>query len=159
LPGETPVPPDRINRIVNQTVQALTDHWARMKAEGQDVVRGPIFVTKAGGCQSQPTLYRRSFPPIAKRAKLAPTRPYTLGHTSAVLLLAADVNVRVVSRRLGHSDIATTLKHYGHTLPEMQDKALGAMSALFAGPAKVDAEPNNTQMTHHVPASVIPVSS
>jgi integrase len=71
------------------------------------------------------------FKPLLKRAGLPDVRPYDLRHTSATLLLAAGVNIRVISERLGHESIEITLKHYAHCLPCMQEKAVEAVEALF----------------------------
>lgn len=46
-----------------------------------------------------------------------------LRHTSASLLLDAGVSVKVVSERLGHADIRTTLSTYTHLLPTSQERA------------------------------------
>jgi integrase len=58
-------------------------------------------------------------------------RFHDLRHTSATLLLMANVNVKVVSERLGHSDVGLTLNCYSHCLPTMQKKAAEAMDALL----------------------------
>lgn len=42
---------------------------------------------------------------------------HTLRHTHATTLLLAGENIRVVQERLGHVDVATTLRLYGHVLP------------------------------------------
>lgn len=42
---------------------------------------------------------------------------HTLRHTHATTLLMAGQNIRVVQERLGHADVATTLRLYGHVLP------------------------------------------
>ena len=42
---------------------------------------------------------------------------HTLRHTHATTLLLAGENIRVVQERLGHADVATTLRLYGHVLP------------------------------------------
>lgn len=42
---------------------------------------------------------------------------HTLRHTHATALLMAGQNIRVVQERLGHADVATTLRLYGHVLP------------------------------------------
>jgi integrase len=63
----------------------------------------------------------RSFLPILKRAALPTVRVYDLRHTVATLLLAADVNMKVVSERLGSA----------HSLPSMQHKATRAIEAIF----------------------------
>lgn len=121
----------RTIRLTVRTMTALADHRKRMVEEEQDVERGTIFVTRAGGFQSQATIYRRSFLPILKKAGLAKVRPYILRHTSATLLLCKDVSVMAVSRRLGHEKIQTTLEHYGHVLPSMQERAVEVMEEVF----------------------------
>ena len=51
------------------------------------------------------------------------------------LLLMADVNVKVVSERLGHAKIQITLDTYSHVLPTMQKKAAEKLGALWAAEA------------------------
>jgi integrase len=121
----------RTIRLTARTMAVLAEHRKRMAEEGQDVDRGTIFVTRAGSFQSQATIYRRSFMPILKKAGLAKVRPYILRHTSATLLLGKDVSVMAVSRRLGHEKIRTTLEHYGHVLPSMQERAVEVMEEVF----------------------------
>lgn len=57
--------------------------------------------------------------------------PYTFRHTMATLLLRAGVPLKVVSERLGHSDVMTTLRHYSHVLEGDQDRAAGAMETVL----------------------------
>lgn len=45
-----------------------------------------------------------------------------LRHTHGSILLYEGVNIKYLSRRLGHSDIATTLNIYMHILDEMEQK-------------------------------------
>lgn len=45
-----------------------------------------------------------------------------LRHTHGSILLYEGVNIKYLSRRLGHSDIATTLNVYMHILDEMEQK-------------------------------------
>jgi integrase len=58
-------------------------------------------------------------------------RFHDLRHTCASLLLLANVNVKVVSERLGHADVATTLNIYSHLLPTTQATAATAMEGLL----------------------------
>ncbi len=46
-------------------------------------------------------------------------------------MLANDVDARTVQEILGHSDVATTLRFYGHVLPSMRRRA----GAVFDGAA------------------------
>lgn len=58
-------------------------------------------------------------------------RIHDMRHTHATWLLAADVNVKVVSERLGHSNIRITLDTYAHVLGTMQEKAVEALSNII----------------------------
>ena len=48
------------------------------------------------------------------------------------VLLKMGISPKVVSERLGHTKINITLDLYSHVLPDMQDEAAEAMSALLA---------------------------
>jgi len=39
------------------------------------------------------------------------------------MLLEAGINPKVMSERLGHASIATTMDIYSHVLPDIQDQA------------------------------------
>lgn len=47
----------------------------------------------------------------------AGTRFHSLRHTHASWLIANGCDIKTVSERLGHSDVAVTLKVYGHLMP------------------------------------------
>ena len=54
-----------------------------------------------------------------------------LRHTAATLLIAAGVDVRTISARLGHALTSTTLNIYIHALKESDHRAANAVSALL----------------------------
>lgn len=61
-----------------------------------------------------------------------PTIPFHgLRHTAATLLIAAGVDVRTISARLGHALTSTTLNIYIHALKESDHKAANAISSLL----------------------------
>ena len=62
-------------------------------------------------------------------------RLHDLRHTHASHLLAAGVNPRVVSERLGHSSVSFTLDTYGHVMPGQQAEAAEAAAALLTARA------------------------
>ena len=62
-------------------------------------------------------LTSRRFKPLLKGAGLPHFRFHDLRHTCATLLLTKNVNPKVVSEMLGHSNIAITLDIYSHVLP------------------------------------------
>ncbi|USK62002.1 tyrosine-type recombinase/integrase [Peribacillus asahii] len=45
-----------------------------------------------------------------------------LGHTNATLLMKQGINLKIVSKRLGHARVEITLDIYSHTNEEMQKK-------------------------------------
>lgn len=73
-----------------------------------------------------------------REASLVPKamRFHDLRHTHATQLLRAGVNVKVVSERLGHRDVKTTLDTYAHVLPDMQESAVTALSWLVSRPER-----------------------
>ena len=48
-------------------------------------------------------------------------------------MLAANENVMMVARRLGHSTTALTLDVYGHVMPGMQESAAQRLDELLWG--------------------------
>ena len=67
-------------------------------------------------------------------------RFHDLRHTHASHLLAARVNVKLVSERLGHASVAFTLDTYAHVMPGDQAQAAAAVAALVS--ASVTASPD-----------------
>lgn len=61
---------------------------------------------------------------------------HSLRHTHASMLLYRGINIKYISRRLGHKDIVTTLQTYSHVLDEMEQKESrqvdATMNELFA---------------------------
>ncbi|MGN6218874.1 MAG: tyrosine-type recombinase/integrase [Microbacterium sp.] len=57
---------------------------------------------------------------------------HELRHTHATLLLRAGVHPKIVSERLGHADIQTTLNTYSHAVKTLQRGAADLVGALLA---------------------------
>ncbi|XZI01446.1 tyrosine-type recombinase/integrase [Clostridium perfringens] len=54
-----------------------------------------------------------------------------LRHTHATLLILNGENIKIVSDRLGHNDITTTLNTYTHIMEEMKDNTAELLDNLF----------------------------
>lgn len=54
--------------------------------------------------------------------EINPITFHALRHTHASILLYREINIKYVSRRLGHTDIVTTLQTYGHILDELEQR-------------------------------------
>jgi integrase len=63
-------------------------------------------------------------------------RFHDLRHSHATELLRSGVNIKVISERLGHSSVATTLDTCSHVDTRMQSEAADELDAAF-GLAKI----------------------
>ncbi|WP_246946149.1 site-specific integrase [Bacillus pinisoli] len=76
------------------------------------------------GTPFNPANVRRNLKRIIKAANLPDIRFHDLRHTHATILLSNGINVKVISERLGHSNIKVTLDTYSHVLPSMQEEVV-----------------------------------
>jgi integrase len=119
--------------LTRGAVDALRAHLARQLEEIDRAgslwqENGLVFASLTGRPLDRHDLTSRQFKPLLERAGLPrKTRFHDLRHTCATLLLTKNVNPKVVSEMLGHSNIAITLDTYSHVLPNMQDSAARAL--------------------------------
>ncbi|MGE7546064.1 tyrosine-type recombinase/integrase [Sporosarcina newyorkensis] len=59
-------------------------------------------------------------------------RLHDLRHTSASLLIAQGVHAKIISERLGHSDISVTMNTYGHAFKSADRAAAEKMESIFS---------------------------
>jgi integrase len=83
---------------------------------------GKPFYTKTPG-----DMWRRF---IRKYPQMKYIRFHDLRHTSATLLINQGVHAKIISNRLGHSNIGTTMNVYGHAI-ESADKAAASKFDSF----------------------------
>jgi integrase len=117
-------------------LDALHGHRKAMVAEGNAGVA--VFCTKTGKYIAKSNLIRWTFAPILKKAGLK-VRFHDLRHTHASLLLAKGHSIKAVAKRLGHSDVAMTLRTYAHVLPDDDGKLADAFQGMVVN-AKAPAE-------------------
>ncbi|MBV4422958.1 tyrosine-type recombinase/integrase [Clostridium tyrobutyricum] len=67
-----------------------------------------------------PNYISKKFPEALTSRKIPKIRFHDLRHTHATLLRKLNVNPKVISERLGHTDVAFTLKTYTHVSTKMQ---------------------------------------
>ncbi len=60
-------------------------------------------------------------------------RFHDLRHLAASLMLAQDVNPKVMQEVLGHSQIAVTMALYSHLMPAAKKDVADRMDALLTG--------------------------
>ncbi len=108
----------RLVQLDPDTVETLRRH-----REAQELERlawgaawnddGMVF-TREDGRALRPEYVTRHFQELTKKVRLRAIRVHDLRHTSASLALAAGVDLKVVSERLGHSQLAITADLYTH---------------------------------------------
>lgn len=64
-------------------------------------------------------------------------RFHDLRHTSATLLINKGVHAKIISERLGHANILTTMNIYGHALRSADQEAAKHFDSLFNQPSTV----------------------
>lgn len=93
-----------------------------------------VFTTIEGTPLNLRNLTHRHLRPTLRRAGLDDSYGlYSLRHTCATLLLAANEHPKVVSERLGHASITLTLDTYSHVLPSMQQAASEKLERILYG--------------------------
>jgi integrase len=79
-----------------------------------------VFVWPKGKQLCDRTLNGSHMKPILKRAGVPQEFGfYDLRHACDTLLLAANVNPKIVAERLGHASVTLTRDKYSHVLPTM----------------------------------------
>lgn len=120
--------------LSEDTVAALAA--ARPLAE----VRSKLVMPAPMGGSWWQAQFAKRWAKIRTEAGLSWVTPYTFRHTMATLLIQANVHIKIVSERLGHEDIGTTLRTYAHVMPGDQSRAAAVMQTLLSR-AKTAAEP------------------
>lgn len=113
------------------SLDTLRRHRERMAAEGWDIETGIMFPSTVGTYVCKGNLHTRYFLPTLKRAGLPAIRFHDLRHCCASLLLAAGVDAKVVSERLGHASAAFTQSTYQHVLPGLQAQAAERLKKIL----------------------------
>ena len=94
-----------------------------------------VFTTYHGKLLSKRNT-ERAFEKALKKAGLpGDIRVHDLRHGMATQWLSEGINPKVVSKRLGHSNMAFTLQVYGHVLPSDEARAAREMEAITFPPS------------------------
>ena len=75
--------------------------------------------------------FRRQLNKAASLAGMEPIRLHDLRHSHASLLIHLGCPILLVSERLGHEDIQTTLRTYGHLYPSTASEAIKKLDDLM----------------------------
>ena len=121
------------------TVGRLRRHGDRQREDrdewGADYQDNDLVFSREDGSPIHPHTFSQAFERIVARSGLPRIPLHGLRHTHATVGLALGVPAKVVTERLGHENVAFTLKQYAHVLPGMQAEA-----AKLIASAVVDQE-------------------
>jgi len=125
---------DRVVELDGGTVGVLLAHRLAQDAEraawgAAYVDHGLVFAREDGNPLPLDTVTKR-FRELCTAAGVRPVRLHDLRHGSASLMLAAGVDLALVSKRLGHSSIAITADTYSHLLGGVGREAAERAAAL-----------------------------
>lgn len=128
----------RLVPIDPATVEVLRRHQATQQTErtawGQAWQDTGLAFTREDGQLLRPEYATRHFQHLAERLGLPAIRLHDLRHTHASLALAAGVELKVVSDRLGHSQISVTADLYTHVPRDVATAAADQIGLVLRGP-------------------------
>lgn len=129
----------KLSDMMFDQLREYQQYWEQLRKDLDDIWQNTITITLADGSKqnvanerlfikddSTPmnpdslTDWVRKF---VNRNNLPHFTPHSLRHTHATLLIAEGVSIPTVSRRLGHSSIATTSKIYVHAIQSADEIA------------------------------------
>ena len=117
------------------TVTVLREHRRLRLAErlawGEAWRNHGLVFCQEDGTPVRPDWFTRWVNRTARESGVKMIGTHGLRHTWATLALKAGVHVKVVSERLGHASVATTMDIYSHVLPSMQREAAQVVTDLI----------------------------
>lgn len=91
-------------------------------ALGDAYAKNDLVICREDGTPWHPGTFSHHYQNMLSKNKLMPIRFHDLRHTHASLLLQQGVHPKIVSERLGHSQIGITLDIYSHILPGIREQ-------------------------------------
>jgi integrase len=123
---------DRVIVLDAETNQILTRHADRQDSDRTKNGLGDaeFFFTDTAGDPLHPAHVTDQFQRLVHQAGLPPIRLHDLRHGAASLMLAADVDIKIVQETLGHVTSAYTRDTYTSVYPELAKAAAENTAAL-----------------------------
>lgn len=87
--------------------------------------------TRWDGLPIHPDYVTKYFKDFIKRNNLPEVSVHSLRHTNASLMIASGVDIRTVSKRLGHAQTSTTTNIYAHAIRSADERASEALDDIL----------------------------
>ena len=98
---------------------------------GKPLTKDNLVFAHLDGTPLDPSTVTHMFSKVVRKAGLGYLRFHDLRHSYASIMLAAGVNVKVISQSMGHANIGITLDTYAHLLPGMGRSAAESFDKLL----------------------------
>jgi integrase len=79
-----------------------------------------------------PAIIRHRLTRYCKYAGIEPISPHTLRHSHATLLITNSIPINIISKRLGHANITTTLNIYSHCFKNSDADVVALLDSIVS---------------------------
>lgn len=79
----------------------------------------------------EPRVFYKYYQEVMEQAGIEGANFHTLRHTFATRCIENGMDILMVSRTLGHSNVSTTLNKYSHLLPKHQKASMEKLEAIY----------------------------
>ncbi len=122
---------DRSMRTIYISPSVAETLKAHRKAQMQEGADSGLICTQRNGAPILPSAFTHATKKILAKAGVEGIRLHDFRHTQVALMRLAGADIKVISERLGHSNISTTMDIYGHAIPKLDQEAAGKMDNVF----------------------------
>jgi integrase len=117
--------------LIRATIKELKKYKKMQKKSKVISISNDFLFVWPDGTLIYPSYFTDKFKELVKRHSFPEIRFHDLRHTHATMLLQQGVNPKIVSERLGHSNISITLDTYTHVSDTIQKDAVEKLDSLF----------------------------
>jgi integrase len=133
--GPKTVAGHRTIQLTAGMLTALREHHERQQRHRTppNWIDNDLIFPTSSGRPVNPAHIRRSFDRLVSHAGVKRLTPHGMRKSHITALIAGGANIKAVAARVGHCDIATTLKTYTALTAPMQDELHRIVESLAAG--------------------------
>lgn len=129
----------RVLPLNKLTIDVLAAYIAKYPPVQSGPYAGLVFTMPDGALIGESTI-DWALKQTCRYAKVRPRHLHELRHHYASVLIAGGENPKVVSKRLGHKDVAFTMRTYAHLFAEAEEQTRSVLDAAWAVPGETGRE-------------------
>ncbi len=142
----------RVLPLHQRTVDVLAAHVAKNPPPTSGPWAGLIFTMPDATPIGESTL-DWALKQTCRYAKARPRHWHELRHHYASVLIAGGENPKVVSKRLGHKDVMTTMRVYAHLFAEAEERTRSVLDAVWGKPGETASKAESSEASGRIPES------